>query len=32
VQIAESVCAEDGGVDRFNANLYPVPQSKNPDF
>jgi len=32
VQIAESVCAEDGGVDRFNANLYPVPQSKKPDF
>lgn len=32
VQIAESVCAEDGGVDRFNGNLYPVPQSQTPDF
>jgi hypothetical protein len=32
VQIAESVCAEDGGVDRFNANLVPVPQSDRPDF
>ena len=32
VPIAESVCAEDGGVDRFDANLFPIPQSKAPDF
>jgi hypothetical protein len=32
VEIAESVCAEDGGVDRFNANLYPIPQATKPDF
>jgi len=32
VEIAESVCAEDGGVDRFNANLYPIPQATKADF
>ncbi len=32
VEIAESVCAEDGGVDRFNANLYPIPQAQKADF
>jgi hypothetical protein len=32
VEIAESVCAEDGGVDRFNANLYPIPQATKSDF
>ena len=32
VQIGESVCAEDGGVDHFGLNLYPYPQAAKPDF
>jgi hypothetical protein len=29
--IAETVCAENNG-DRFNQNLYPIPQAEKPDF
>jgi hypothetical protein len=32
VAIEESVCAEDGGVDVYNFNLYPIPQAGKPDF
>ena len=32
VVIEESVCAEDGGVDVYNLNLYPIPQAGKPDF
>jgi len=32
VPIEESVCAEDGGVDVFHYNLYPIPQADKPDF
>jgi len=32
VTIEESVCAEDGGVDHFEQNLYPIPQAAKPDF
>ena len=32
VAIEESVCAADGGVDWFNANLHPIPQADKPDF
>jgi hypothetical protein len=32
VAIEESVCAEDGGVDVFHYNLYPIPQADKPDF
>jgi hypothetical protein len=30
--IEESVCADDGGVDRYNFNLYPIPVAAKPDF
>jgi len=32
VPIEESVCAEDGGVDHFQQNLYPIPVAAKPDF
>ncbi len=32
VAIEESVCADDGGVDHFQQNLYPIPQADKPDF
>jgi hypothetical protein len=32
VEIEESVCAEDGGVDRYNFNLFPIPVAAKPDF
>jgi hypothetical protein len=32
VEITESVCAADGGVDMFNLNLFPIPQAGKPDF
>jgi hypothetical protein len=32
VEIEESVCAEDGGVDVYNFNLFPIPQADKPDF
>jgi hypothetical protein len=32
VSIVESVCAEDGGKDVFNYNLYPIPMAEKPDF
>ena len=32
VPIEESVCAEDGGVDHFQQNLYPIPQADKADF
>ena len=32
VSIEESVCADDGGVDRYNFNLYPIPVAAKPDF
>jgi hypothetical protein len=32
VAIEESVCADDGGVDWFKANLHPIPQADKPDF
>ena len=32
VTIEESICAADSGVDWFNANLHPIPQSERPDF
>ena len=32
VEITESVCADDGGVDMFNLNLYPIPKTDKPDF
>ncbi len=32
VAISESVCAEDGGVDWFHANLVPIPRAERPDF
>ena len=30
--IEESVCAEDGGLDRFQQNLDPIPVAAKPDF
>jgi hypothetical protein len=32
VEIADSVCAENGGFDPFNLNLYPLPEALTPDF
>lgn len=32
LEIEESVCAEDGGVDRFQQNLDPIPVAAKPDF
>ena len=32
VEIADSVCAENGGFDPFNLNLYPIPEARLPDF
>ncbi|MEA2825342.1 MAG: hypothetical protein QOF03_1824, partial [Alphaproteobacteria bacterium] len=32
VAIEESVCADDGGVDHFQQNLYPIPVAGKPDF
>jgi len=32
VPIEESVCADDGGVDHFEQNLYPIPVAAKPDF
>jgi hypothetical protein len=32
VAIEESVCADDGGVDHFQQNLYPIPVADKPDF
>jgi len=32
VAIEESVCADDGGVDHFQQNLYPIPQADKADF
>ena len=32
IAIEESVCAEDGGVDHFEQNLYPIPRADRPDF
>jgi hypothetical protein len=32
VSIEETVCAADGGVDRFGQNLYPIPVARTPDF
>jgi hypothetical protein len=32
VAIEESVCAEDGGVDVFHYNLYPIPVAAKADF
>ena len=32
LEIEESVCAEDGGVDRFSQNLDPIPVAGKPDF
>ena len=32
LEIEESVCAEDGGEDRFNQNLHPIPVAGKPDF
>ena len=29
---AESICAEDNGVDRFGQNLEPIPVAEKPDF
>ena len=32
VAIEESVCADDGGLDHFQQNLYPIPVADKPDF
>ena len=32
VAFAESVCADDGGVDQFNMKLDPIPLAAQPDF
>jgi hypothetical protein len=32
IEMIESICAEDGGIDPFEQNLYPIPQSSKPDF
>jgi hypothetical protein len=28
----ESICAENGAADPFNANFVPIPQANKPDF
>jgi hypothetical protein len=30
--IGETICADDGGVDVFQHNLFPIPQADKPDF
>jgi len=32
VEMIESICAEDGGYDPFEQNLFPIPKSEKPDF
>ena len=32
VEMIESICAEDGGYDPFEQNLWPIPQASKPDF
>jgi hypothetical protein len=32
VAMIESICAEDGGYDPFEQNLFPIPKSDKPDF
>jgi hypothetical protein len=32
LEFEESVCAEDGGIDRFEQNLDPIPVAAKPDF
>ena len=32
VSMEESICADDGGVDVFHHNLFPIPQADKPDF
>jgi hypothetical protein len=32
VEMIESICAEDGGYDPFEQNLFPIPKSDKPDF
>ena len=32
VAIEESVCADDGGLDHFQQNLYPIPVADKADF
>jgi hypothetical protein len=32
LEIEESVCAEDGGIDRFDQGLDPIPVAEKPDF
>jgi len=32
IAMIESICAEDGGYDPFEQNLFPIPRSDKPDF
>jgi hypothetical protein len=32
IAMIESVCADDGGIDPFEQNLFPIPKSDKPDF
>ncbi len=32
IAMGEMVCAEDGGVDMYNHNLFPIPVADKPDF
>jgi hypothetical protein len=32
IEMIESICAEDGGIDPFEQNLFPIPQASKPDF